>query len=128
MSFNLPPLLNTSAKANLSVLTRDELHAFVNKMDGDDVMTRDELLEIAETLYANDKNSLDNHMLTQMIYYLKNQPKVNIKHIQNALTDYATRARDGKVGGYRSISKRNRKNRKTRKTPRRVRRTRRRRI
>jgi hypothetical protein len=97
-------------------------------MDGDDVLSRDELLEIAETLYANDNKSFDNHNLTQMIYLLKNQPKVNLKHVQNVLTDYATRARDGKVGGYRSRSKRNRKNRKTRKTPRRVRRTHRRRI
>jgi hypothetical protein len=128
MSFNLPTRLNTSAKANISELTRNELHAFVDKMDGDDVLARDELFEIAETLLANDKKSFDNHNLTQMIYLLKNQPKVNLKHVQNVLTDYATRARDGKVGGYRSRSKRNRKNMKTRKTPRRVRRTHRRRI
>lgn len=105
------PILNTSLKANISNLSRADLADTTDRLDMDDHLSREELIEIAEQLLENDRNSFDNHNLSQMIYYLKNQPKVGLKQIQNVLLDYATRAKDGKVGGGK-----HRKTRKTRKT------------
>jgi hypothetical protein len=91
--------INTTAIANSSRLTKDELAAIIDKIDGDDVLPRDELLEIAETLLENDKKTYAKHNISQMVYFLKNQPRINLKQVQSVLTDYAIRARDGKVGG-----------------------------
>lgn len=112
--------INTTAKANLSRLSKDELATMIDQMDGDNVLAREELASIAQQLLENDKNTFDNHNLSQMVYLLT-IPKVNLKHVQNVLLDYATRAAEEKVEGGRS--RRQCRKTKTRRTRRKVRRT-----
>ncbi len=109
--------INTSYMANISNIPRDELVLLIDRMDGDDVLSREELIQIAEQLLENDRNSFDNHNLSQMLYLLRNQPKSSLKQIQNVLLDYTTRAKQGKVGGGKR--RKTRKVRKARKTRRR---------
>ncbi len=102
--------INTSARTNLSNMSKTELKTLEDRMDGDDTLSKEELLEIAKQLLEHDKNTHDNHNLTQMVYLLKNHtPK--LRHVQSVLLDYVTRAMEGKVGGKRKT----RKSRKTKK-------------
>ena len=103
--------INTGLKTNLSKLSKDELLHIIDRIDSDDILPREELINIAEHLLQNDMKSFDNHNLSQMIYLLKNQ-KVNLKQVQNVLLDYATRAKEGKINGGKRIRNKTKYNKK----------------